>query len=206
MNLLKYFCRSHLLNRMESLMKNIAIFASGEGTNAQNIIDYFKTSDGARVVLVVSNNSKANVLKRASDAGIKTIIVNREAFYDNLTTLNLLKSEAVDLIVLAGFLWRVPENLVNAFPNKIVNIHPSLLPKFGGQGMYGMNVHKAVIAANEKESGITIHYVNELYDKGQIIAQYKCTLVAADTAEDLAKKIHQLEMEFFPKTIMRIIG
>jgi phosphoribosylglycinamide formyltransferase-1 len=128
-------------------MKNIAIFASGEGTNAQNIIDYFKKSDVAKVALVVSNNPKANVLNRALHEGVPTAIVERNAFYESDALIYLLKSNAIDLIVLAGFLWKIPSNLIQAFPNKIVNIHPSLLPKFGGKGMYGMNVHKAVVSA-----------------------------------------------------------
>lgn len=186
-------------------MKNIAIFASGEGTNAQNIINYFKNSQEAKVELVLSNNAKANVLKRASDAGIKTIVVDKESFYENLTTINILKSKTIDLIVLAGFLWKVPENLVDAFPNKIINIHPALLPKFGGKGMYGMNVHKAVVEAKESKTGISIHFVNKHYDEGAIIAQYECNVEPSDSAETVAQKVHELEQQFFPKEIKKVL-
>lgn len=186
-------------------MKNIAIFASGEGTNAQNIINYFKDSQEVKVELVLSNNAKANVLKRASDAGIKTIVINKESFYENLTTINILKSKAIDFIVLAGFLWKVPENLVATFPNKIINIHPALLPKFGGKGMYGMNVHKAVIDAKESKTGISIHFVNNHYDEGAIIAQHECTVEPSDSPETVAQKVHELEQQFFSKEIEKVV-
>ena len=186
-------------------MKNIAIFASGEGTNAQNIIDYFKNSQEAKVELVLSNNAKANVLKRASDAEIETIVIDKESFYENHTAINILKSKSIDLIVLAGFLWKVPENLVNTFPNKIINIHPALLPKFGGKGMYGLNVHKAVVEAQESKTGISIHFVNSHYDEGAIIAQHECTLEPNDSAEMVAQKVHELEQEFFPKEIEKVL-
>lgn len=186
-------------------MNHIAIFASGEGTNAQNIIDFFKDSDSAKVSIIVSNNPKANVLNRAQTAGISTFITNRTSFYETDTLPDILRNARIDFIVLAGFLWKIPSGLIQAFPNKIINIHPALLPKFGGKGMYGMRVHEAVIAAQEKESGITIHYVNENYDEGQIIAQYRCAVEPADTAETVANKIHQLEKEYFPKTIHQLI-
>ena len=182
-------------------MKNIAIFASGEGTNAQNIIDHFKESTVVKVVLVVSNKPTANVLNRAKKAGVDTLIIERTSFYESNMVIDQLKSAKVDLIVLAGFLWMIPETLIKAFPGKIVNIHPALLPKFGGKGMYGMNVHKAVVEAKEEKSGISIHYVNEHYDEGKIIAQHSCSLSNTDTAEEVAKKIHQLEGEYFPKVI-----
>jgi phosphoribosylglycinamide formyltransferase-1 len=185
-------------------MKNIAIFASGEGTNAQNIIDYFSKSEKVKIALVLSNKSEANVLNRAKQAGIPSLVIDRFSFYDSDNTIEKLKSSKIDLIVLAGFLWLIPENLVKGFPNKIINIHPALLPKFGGKGMYGMNVHKAVIERKEKESGITIHFVNEKYDEGQIIAQHKCRVEEKDTPEILAQKIHQLEYEYFPKAIEMI--
>lgn len=186
-------------------MKKIAIFASGEGTNAHNIINYFKHSNAIKVELVLSNNSKANVLKRASDEGVKTVVVDKQSFYENLTTINILQSKQIDLIVLAGFLWKVPENLVNAFPNKIINIHPALLPKFGGKGMYGMNVHKAVIDAKESKTGISIHFVNNHYDEGAIIAQHECTVEPTDSPEIVAQKVHKLEQQFFPKEIFKLI-
>lgn len=187
-------------------MKNIAIFASGEGTNAQNIIDYFSKSEKIKIALVVCNKSKANVLNRAKDAGIPTLLIDHKAFYDSDQTIEKLKLAKIDFIVLAGFLWLIPGSLVKAFPNKIINIHPALLPKYGGKGMYGMNVHKAVIEANEKESGITVHFVNEKYDDGKIIAQHICKIGENETPEMLAQKIHQLEYEFFPKAIEGVVS
>ena len=186
-------------------MKKIAIFASGEGTNAQNIIRYFKSSTSAKIALVVSNKPTANVLNRATDAGIETLLIDRNTFYQSNYTIEQLKGAKIDLIVLAGFLWMIPEALIKEFPNKIVNIHPALLPKFGGQGMYGIKVHQAVIEANEQQSGISIHYVNEHYDEGEIIAQYTCFIQPDDTPETLAQKIHQLEYEYFPKTIEKLL-
>lgn len=187
------------------MIKNVAIFASGEGTNAQTIIDYFKSSQKVKIALVVSNKSTANVLNRAKNNNIPTLIIDKHSFSETNDVIDVLKKSNIDLIVLAGFLWMIPENLIKAFPNKIVNIHPALLPKFGGKGMYGMNVHKAVIEAKEKESGISIHFVNEKYDEGKIIAQYKCEVLENDTAESLAQKIHQLEHEHFPKVIGNIL-
>ncbi len=187
------------------ITKNIAIFASGEGTNAQRIIDHFKCSEKAKVTLVLSNKETANVLNRAKLAGIPTYIINKDEFTQRDTVVQYLLEKQIDLIVLAGFLWMVPPNLVKAFPNKIINIHPALLPKFGGKGMYGMNVHKAVIDAKEKQSGISIHYVNEHYDEGEIISQHVCDVSENDTPESLAKKIHQLEYEFFPLAIESIL-
>ncbi len=187
-------------------MKNIAVFASGEGTTTQNIIDYFKSPEyGIKVALTVSNNPKANVLNRAKEAGIATFMVDRKTFYESNQTIEKLKSAKIDLIVLAGFLWKIPENLIKSFPNKIINTHPALLPKFGGKGMYGMNVHKAIIEAKEKQSGISIHYVNEQYDNGPLISQHCCTIVPTETAESLAQKIHLLENEFFPKAIIQVL-
>ena len=185
--------------------KNIAIFASGEGTNAQNIIDFFKTSDTINIALIVSNKSTANVLNRAKQANIPSILINRVDFYDSNKTIEQLNSFNIDFIILAGFLWMIPENLIKAYPNKIINIHPALLPKFGGKGMYGMKVHYAVIEAKEKESGISIHYVNEHYDEGKIISQHRCYISENETAETLAAKIHQLEYKFFPKVIEQVL-
>lgn len=188
------------------MIKNIAIFASGEGTNAQTIIDYFKSSAQVKIAMVVSNKSTANVLNRAKNNSIPTLVIDRNSFYESNAVVEQLKNANIDLIVLAGFLWMIPENLIKAFPNKIVNIHPALLPKFGGKGMFGMNVHNAVIEAKEKESGISIHFVNEHYDEGKIISQHKCEINEKDSAEDLAKRIHQLEYDFFPKTIAEILS
>ena len=188
-------------------MKNIAIFASGEGTTTQNIIDHFKSHDfEIKIAVVVSNNPAANVLARAKEAGINTLIIDRSTFYETEQTIEKLKSLNIDLIVLAGFLWKIPENLIKNFPDKIINTHPALLPKFGGMGMYGKNVHKAVIEAKEKQSGISIHFVNEQYDEGKLIAQHTCSIDFADTAESLAEKIHQLENEFFPKAIVDLLS
>ena len=187
-------------------MKNIAIFASGEGTNAQNIINYFELRADINVALVISNNPSANVLRRAKNKAIEALVINRNEFYDNQKVVNQLKEKNIDFIVLSGFLWIVPESLIQAFPNKIINIHPSLLPKFGGKGMYGMHVHRAVVEAKEKKSGISIHYVNQHYDEGKLIAQHSCDIEAEDTPEMVAQKIHQLEFEFFPKTIEMIVN
>lgn len=185
--------------------KNIAIFASGEGTNAQCIIDYFKNSSSIKIAVIISNKENANVLNRAKKEGIPTLTVNKTNFYENNLTIQQLNNYKIDLIVLAGFLWIIPESLIKTFPNKIINIHPALLPKYGGTGMYGMNVHKAVIEAKEKESGISIHYVNEKYDEGKIISQHTCVVNENDTPESLAKKIHQLEYEFYPKVIEELL-
>lgn len=187
------------------MKKNIAIFASGEGTNAQRIIDYFRNSETIRVALVLSNKADANVLNRAAKEGIPTYIINRAAFYERNDVVEFLKASKTDLIVLAGFLWMIPDSLIRAFPGKIVNIHPALLPKFGGKGMYGINVHKAVIGAKEKQSGISIHYVNEHYDEGEIISQHTCEVNENDTPETLAQKIQLLEHAFFPLTIEKIV-
>lgn len=186
-------------------MKNIAIFASGEGTNAQNIINYFKKSNQVKVALVVSNKSNAPVLHRAKNEGIPTLLIDRKSFFESDQTLKQLKSSHIDFIILAGFLWLIPENLIKIFPKEIINIHPALLPKYGGKGMYGMNVHKAVIEAHERQSGISIHFVNENFDEGEIISQHICNISLNDTAETLAKKIHDLEYEYFPKTIENVV-
>ncbi|HEX8515254.1 MAG TPA: phosphoribosylglycinamide formyltransferase [Bacteroidia bacterium] len=187
------------------MKKKIVIFASGDGTNAQKIIDHFRDSDVAGVSLVVSNKRESKVLERAEKAGIPFLVITREAFYESNDVTERLLSDQTDLIVLAGFLWMIPDRLIKAFPDRIINIHPALLPKFGGHGMYGMNVHRAVIEAKEKESGISVHYVNEKYDEGEIIAQYKCEVSGSDTAELLASKIRQLEHSFFPEVIEKIV-
>lgn len=185
-------------------MKRIVIFASGSGTNAENIIKYFKNSTVATVVQVLTNNQHAKVLERAKNLNIKSLCFNKKAFAEDDIILNLLKKEA-DVIVLAGFLWRIPAKIVEAFPNNIINIHPALLPKYGGKGMYGMNVHNAIIENNDKETGITIHFVNENYDEGAIIFQEKVSVEPNDTAEMIANKVHELEYEYFPKVIEQVI-
>lgn len=181
-------------------MIRIAILASGSGTNAENIINYFKEKKGINVSLVLTNKKGAKVLERAERLGVKYDTFNRSDFYESDAVLELLQENA-DWIVLAGFLWRVPENLIKAFQNKMVNIHPALLPKYGGKGMYGEHVHNAVVANKESYSGITIHYVNEFYDEGAIIFQDKVALSSKDTAENVAQKIHRLEYKWFPKII-----
>ena len=185
-------------------MKRIVIFASGSGTNAENLINYFKDSAIATVVRVLSNNEHAKVLDRAKRLNVSTFTFDKKDFVTEDRVLKLLLSEA-DIIVLAGFLWRVPEKIVKAFQNKIINIHPALLPKYGGKGMYGMHVHKSVVANKEAESGITVHYVNENYDEGAVIFQKSVKLDKNDTPEDVANKIHELEYEYFPKVIENVI-
>lgn len=185
-------------------MKQIVIFASGEGTNAQRLIDYFDRED-AKVALVVCNNPNAQVLKRADRSGIPYILVTRDTFYRTEILLDRLHQDKIDLIVCAGFLWKVPLYILQAFPNRVINIHPALLPMFGGKGMYGMNVHRVVIESGEKESGITIHYLNENYDEGKIIFQAKCEVLKNETPEQLAQKIHQLEYQYFPIIVKQVV-
>ena len=184
----------------------IAILVSGAGTNAVNSIEYFKKNSVADVTLVVSNKTDALAVEKAQNKGVKTIVFNNESFKKNGKVLGYLRSESIDFIVLAGFLMKVPNDIIHAYPNKIVNLHPSLLPKFGGKGMYGNHVHKAVIEAQESESGISIHFVNEEYDKGAIIFQAKISVEKRDGVEVLAQKIHQLEHRFFPKVIEQVIS
>lgn len=177
---------------------NLAIFASGSGTNAENISKYFLNHENVAVTKILSNNSNALVLARGKNLGIPTQSFSRSEFKDPAFLKHL---EHIDYIILAGFLWLVPSYLIDAFPDKILNIHPALLPKFGGKGMYGDHVHQAVIEANEIESGITIHLVNEAYDEGKILCQKACEVVENETAGSLATKIHSLEYEYFPKVI-----
>ena len=186
-------------------MKKILIFASGSGTNAQNIIEYFNELVEINVSLVFSNNKDAKVLDRAKNLGVDTVVFTREDLYQNSKVIEMLANEQPDLIVLAGFLWLIPSSIIKKFPNKIVNIHPALLPKYGGKGMYGMHVHRAVIDNNETESGITIHFVNEEYDAGDIIFQATCPVEKDDTPDLLAQRIHTLEHEHFPKVIEKVL-
>jgi len=187
-------------------MRNIAVFASGSGTNAENIIKYFSNQNTARVSLVLSNKRQAMVLKRAEALNIRTLFFEHKEFYVSGKVLRYLTLYKIDFIVLAGFLWLVPESILEQYPGRIINIHPALLPAYGGKGMYGDAVHKAVIASKDKESGITIHYVNKHYDKGDIIFQKKCKVAKDETAESLAVKIHALEYEHFPKVIEGIVA
>lgn len=183
--------------------KRIAIFASGSGTNAQNIFEYFYDNENVAVDSLWSNKADAYALKRAEKYGIENFVFNRTQFYETNDLPEILRNRKVDLIVLAGFLWLIPDNLIRNF--QIVNIHPALLPKYGGKGMYGMNVHKAVVENKETESGITIHFVNEKYDDGEIIFQATCQVLKNDTPESVAQKIHALEYEHFPKTIEKVL-
>lgn len=187
-------------------MEKIAIFASGNGTNAQRIIEYFKGHPIISVELVLSNNPEAFVLTRAKSAGIDTYIFNRNEFTGMENVLVILKQRNITFIVLAGFLWMIPDYLLRAYPGKIVNIHPALLPKYGGKGMYGMRVHEAVINSGDKESGISIHIVNEKYDEGRIIFQARCKVEVDDTPESLAQKVHALEYEHYPRIIESLLG
>lgn len=181
--------------------KHIAIFASGSGSNAENIIRYFSDSKDIEISLVVSNRSSAYVLERARLLKVPAVVILKEYFNKTDYVLTKLREYQIDFIVLAGFLLHVPDYLIQAYPKAIINIHPALLPRFGGKGMYGDHVHKAVIEAGEKESGITIHYVNEHYDAGTIIYQEKCSIDPSDTYEDVAHKVHELEYKFYPRII-----
>ncbi|MCD6066880.1 MAG: purN [Bacteroidetes bacterium] len=187
-------------------MINIAVFASGEGTNAENLFNYFSTSTKVKIKLVVTNNENAGIVAKAEKYKKNLQIISRTSL-NNYTDqlIDFLQTEKTDLIVLAGFLLKVPEKLVKAFPNRIINIHPALLPKFGGKGMYGMNVHKAVLEAGEKESGITVHFVDEEYDKGDVILQATCDISPDETRESLAAKVHQLEYDHFPKAVQKVV-
>lgn len=187
------------------IMKNIAIFASGNGTNAEQIMEYFKDNRCIRIAYLFSNNRDAFVLKRAEKFNVPTQVFTRNEFYNLNGIVPFLLEKNIHFIVLAGFLWLVPKALIKAYHNKIVNIHPALLPAYGGKGMYGHHVHQSVIANNEKESGITIHYVNEQYDSGDIIFQARCPVVENDTSDTLAKRIHELEHKHFPQIIESVV-
>jgi phosphoribosylglycinamide formyltransferase 1 len=186
-------------------MENIAIFASGSGTNAQRIIEYFQSSQTIRVVSVLTNNPNAFVIQRCRKLNVPSILFSRTEFYETGRIVDILKEQQVSFIILAGFLWLVAQNLLEAYPGKILNIHPALLPKYGGKGMYGMKVHSAVIESGDPESGISIHVVNELYDEGNILFQARCRIEPAETPETLAAKVHALEYEFYPKVIEEVV-
>lgn len=183
----------------------IAIFASGAGSNAQQIINYFKNDPTISIALIVSNKPEAGVLKIAGEEAIPSLIIEKEAFFRGDGYVKELQNRNIEWIILAGFLWKIPLSLIKAFPGKIINIHPALLPKYGGKGMYGHFVHEAVIAAGEKESGITIHFVDEQYDHGQSIFQSTCSVDQEDTAESLAKKVQTLEHRHYPEVIEKLI-
>jgi phosphoribosylglycinamide formyltransferase 1 len=179
----------------------IAIFASGSGSNAENIYNYFAQTGEHCIELIVTNKADAYVLERAKKLGIPSVMLSKETLYTKGSLLKLMMEYRIDFIVLAGYLLRIPEDLIEAYPQRIINIHPALLPKFGGKGMYGDFVHKGVIEAGEQESGITIHLVNEQYDEGQVIFQTTCPVLKSDTPQTLASRIHALEYEYFPKVI-----
>ena len=185
-------------------MKRLVIFASGSGSNAENIIQFFNQSKTAKVTQVLCNNKDAKVFDRCERLNVSASLIDKDVFIKDDTVLHFLQQEA-DFIILAGFLWKIPQKIVAAFPNKIINIHPALLPKYGGKGMYGMHIHKAVKQHNEIETGITIHYVNENYDEGAVIFQEKTAVSKEDSPEMIAQKIHLLEQRYFPRVIESVI-
>ncbi|MBE9583967.1 phosphoribosylglycinamide formyltransferase [Mucilaginibacter sp. JRF] len=187
------------------MKKRIAIFASGSGSNAQKIMEHFKRHNDAEVAIILTNNPQAYVLQRADNFEIPSHVFNRQEFYEGDDVIRLLKNLNVDIIVLAGFLWLVPQSLLKAFPNKIINLHPALLPKYGGKGMYGDNVHKAILAAGEEESGITIHFVNEHFDEGEVIHQSRFKIEPGDTLEIVKFKGQQLEHHHFPRVVENLL-
>lgn len=192
---------------MKNNQKVVAIFASGTGSNAIKIIEHLSSlySQSAIKFIVLSNKKDAPILQKAQNLGIETLVFNRAVFYDQKTVVEFLQNNGVDLVVLAGFLWLVPASLIEAYPQKIINIHPALLPKFGGKGMFGIHIHKAVKEANEKITGITIHYVNQHYDEGEIILQKQCEVYTDDTPEMIATKVLQLEHQWFPKVVADLL-
>lgn len=186
-------------------MIRLAILASGNGTNAQRISEYFANHEKVKVECIIYNRRNAYVAERAKQLGVPAQYFGRDDFYSNRHVLNYLKEHEIDWVILAGFLWLVPEDLLEAYPDRIINIHPALLPKYGGKGMYGEHVHEAVIAHHEKESGITIHIVDNRYDCGTTLFQAKCQLTDEDTPETLAAKIHELEQTYFPVVIEKTV-
>ncbi len=184
---------------------NIAIFVSGSGTNCENLIRYFEHSETVKCALVVSNKPDAYALVRAERLGVPTAVISKAQLYNPGETLPLLERYGIEFIVLAGFLPLVPDFLIEAFPRKIINLHPALLPKFGGKGMWGHHVHEAVKAAGETETGMTVHYVTPVCDSGEIIAQFRTSISPDDTADDIAEKEHQLEMQYFPKVVEEVL-
>jgi phosphoribosylglycinamide formyltransferase-1 len=189
----------------ETNQKHIAIFASGRGSNALAIIDHFKNHPTIKVALIITNNKTAGAIQIAKDNRIPFDIVSPAELKEEETIIDLLELYQIDLLVLAGFLLLIPAYLVKAYPNKIINIHPAMLPKYGGKGMYGMKVHETVLTNKETETGITIHYVNERYDEGDYIAQYQCHVEPSDSAEMIAKKVHELEHKYYPKEIEKLL-
>lgn len=187
-------------------MNKLALFASGSGSNVENIWKYFKNSNETEVTIVFCNNPNAFVIERCKKMGVPCEVFSRDSFYNSTHILEVLNGLNINLIVLAGFLWLIPEYLIKAFPGQIVNIHPALLPKYGGKGMYGDKVHKAVVENNEVETGITVHLVNEHFDEGEIVFQAKCKVDPDDSFSDVAEKVHRLEYAFFPKIIDNLLN
>ena len=187
-------------------MKRIAIFASGSGSNAEAIAQHFADRSDVQISLILTNNPKAGVIQRAWRRHIPVVVFDRKAFYESDRILKLLVNQKIDLVVLAGFMMLISEKLIRAFPEKMVNIHPALLPKYGGKGMYGHFVHEAVVAAGERQSGITIHLVNEAYDEGRIIFQATCDLQPSDAPEDVARKVQMLEHEHYPQVVDELVS
>ena len=194
------------LRLLRLILKRIALFASGSGSNAEKIARYLADNASVEVSLILSNNPKAGVIERARKLHIPVLLFDRTTFYDSNQITQFLINQKIDLLVLAGFMWLIPAGLVRAFPQKMVNIHPALLPKFGGKGMYGHFVHEAVVAAHETESGITIHYVNEHYDEGQVIFQARCPVSPTDTPNDVALKVQALEHTHYPRVVAEILA
>jgi len=190
---------------MSLQIRKIAVFASGTGTNAENLIQYFMESRIASVVVVFTNRAEAGVIERAKPYGVPVIIFDKKQFYDSDEVINNLKMRMIDWVVLAGFLLKIPPKFIAAFPGRIVNIHPALLPKFGGKGMYGSHVHQAVIDSGDAESGISIHLIDENYDRGEIVFQAKVKVEESDSPGTLAKKIHQLEQKYFPSVVEKLV-
>ncbi len=186
-------------------VQNIAIFASGSGSNARKILEYFEDRDDVDVAIIITNRKSAGVLNHAREFGVSTLRIDRPYFYNNDYILNVLKAEKIDLIVLAGFLWLIPPYLISKFPNKILNIHPALLPKYGGKGMYGHHVHEAVKANNEPVSGMTIHFVNENFDEGGHIFQAKCAILPTDSANEIAANVLKLEHTHYAEVIDKVL-
>jgi len=205
---LSYNCQRsfHRIFPLVLAMTRIAIFASGAGSNAARIIKYFQNHETTGIALIICNNPEAGVLSVASSANIPALLIEKERFFTGDGYVSELQSAAIDFIVLAGFLWKIPQTVIDAFPDAIINIHPALLPNYGGRGMYGLKVHAAVIAAGDKESGITIHYIDEHYDNGDIIFQDKCAVSQSDTPETLAAKVHQLEHHHYPRVIEQVVS
>ncbi|WP_159466906.1 phosphoribosylglycinamide formyltransferase [Dyadobacter sp. 3J3] len=187
-------------------MKRIAIFASGSGSNAEKICEYFEGRADVQINLILTNNPQAGVIQRARKFQIPVVVFDRKTFYETERVLEILKNNQIDLIVLAGFMMLIPASLLETYSEKMVNIHPALLPKYGGKGMYGHFVHEAVVANAEKESGITIHFVNENYDEGNIIFQASCEVTETDTPDNVAKKVQVLEHEHFPRVIDEVVS